>query len=208
MANQKSYISTDYVNSEVYADNIVKLIKDLCDKYKVKHPNIIQENGRYTTSDSGFNIYEVTDVKNVNGNTWYIINDSFVTTLPNTWALHEDFLLLPVNLTENKMIEVCLAGNTCDGDDVYYYQNENNKIYMPEIKDGQKLYIAVFGMGAYQEILSGIGGIHHCLNREEHDLVIYHQNNKLKYYKVRGRQPIKQIFKRLKYTNYNLRRYK
>ena len=33
-------------------------------------------------------------------------------------------------------------------------------------------------------------------------------NNKLKYYKVRGRQPIKQIFKRLKYTNYNLRRYK
>ena len=123
-----------------------------------------------------------------------------MTSLPDTWALQEDFLILPINLIENKMIPVRLAGNSCDGDDVYYYQSKS-EFMLPEIKEGQTLYIGIFGMGAYQEILSGIGGIHHCLNREEHDLIIYKKKNKNCFYYVRPAQTIKYLFKRLLYKN-------
>ena len=49
---------------------------------------------------------------------------------------------------------------------------------MPEIKKDEELYIGVFGMGAYQEMLSGIGAIQHCCSLEENDLIIYKKNNK------------------------------
>lgn len=182
-----------------YVNSIIETLIALSKKEKVKEPNLIQENGRYTVSDSCFNIYKVTNVKK-DDKDWYIINDSFMTSLPNSWALSEDFLILPINLWENKKIPVCLAGNTCDCDDVYYYQSKD-EFMLPEIKEGQSLFIGVFGMGAYQEILSGIGGIHHCLNREENDLIIYKKNHETKYYHVRKAQSQKYLFKRLLYKN-------
>ena len=122
-----------------------------------------------------------------------------MTSLPNTWALGEEFLILPINLIENKQISIRIAGNTCDGDDVYYYQS-HDELRLPIIKENQTLYVGVFGMGAYQEILSGIGGVHHCLNREENDLIIFKKNGKLKNYFVRNAQSFGSIKKRLLYS--------
>lgn len=181
-----------------FVQNTIDLLKNLSTKYSAKEPDIIQENGRYTVSDACFNIYKVEAVKS-DDNPWYLINDSLMTSLPNTWALGEEFLILPINLVENEQVEVRLAGNTCDGDDVYYYQSRD-KFKLPIIKEGQTLYIGVFGMGAYQEILSGIGGIHHCLNREENDLIIYKKKGKYHFYAVRNAQSFNHIIKRLLYA--------
>lgn len=180
-----------------FVEMLISTLQNLSKQFEVEEPNIIQENGRYTVSDSCFNIYKIAKVKK-DDKPWYIVNDSFMTSLPNTWALSEDFLILPINLVENKQIPVRLAGNTCDCDDVYYYQSKQ-EFMLPEIKDGQTLYIGIFGMGAYQEILSGIGGIHHCLNREENDLIIYKKKNKTIFYHVRKAQSLKYLFKRLLY---------
>ena len=191
------YDKIDEYNYQHYVELIIETLIALSKKYSVPQPSIIQENGRYTVSDSCFNIYKITNVKQ-DDTPWYLVNDSFMTSLPNTWALGEDFLILPINLAENKMIPVRLAGNTCDGDDVYYYQSKQ-QFMLPEIKEGQTLYIGIFGMGAYQEILSGIGGIHHCLNREENDLIIYRKNYKTRFFHVRKAQTVKYLFKRLLY---------
>lgn len=193
------YNKTGEFDYQEYVNLIVTTLIELSKKEKVKEPNLIQENGRYTVSDSCFNIYKVTNVKK-DDKDWYIINDSFMTSLPNSWALGEDFLILPINLWENKKVPVYLAGNTCDCDDVYYYQSKE-KFMLPEIKEGQTLFVGVFGMGAYQEILSGIGGIHHCLNREENDLIVYKKNYQNKFYYVRKAQSQKYLFKRLLYKN-------
>lgn len=191
-----------------FVDKLILQLKNLAQKYNVQEPNIIQENGRYTVSDACFNIYKVEKVKK-DDKSWYLINDSFMTSLPNTWALSEEFLVLPINLMENKQIPVRLAGNTCDGDDVYFYQSSFDNFTMPEIKEGQTLYLGVFGMGAYQEILSGIGGIHHCLNREENDLIIYKKKGKYHYYAVRSAQSFDSIIKRLLFAKKtDLKRFK
>lgn len=191
------YDKINEYNYNEFVEMLISTLQNLSKEFEVKEPDIIQENGRYTVSDACFNIYKVNVVKD-DYKPWYIVDNSFMTSLPNTWALHEDFLILPINLIENKQIPVRLAGNTCDGDDVYYYQSKQ-EFMLPEIKDGQTLYIGIFGMGAYQEILSGIGGIHHCLNREENDLIIYKKNNKYKFYQVRKAQTLKYLFKRLLY---------
>jgi len=186
-------------NYQDYTDKIISFIKELAIKLKVDMPNIIQENGRYTVSDSCFNIYKVENVKEINNDLWYVINGSIMTSVSNTWALNEEFLVLPINLMENKLLKCKLAGDTCDCDDTYYQQTKEKYVLLPEIKEGQTLYIGFFGIGAYQEILSGIGGIHHCLNAEENDLIIYKKKNKNVFFKIRGAQSINHIFKRLNY---------
>lgn len=192
------YDKLEEIDYYKYADEIMELLTKLCEKHHIPHPTLVQENGRYTTSDSGFNIYEVTDTKYIDGKLWYIINDSFITSLPNTWALGEEFLILPVNIN-HELIPTLLAGNTCDCDDVYYFQTKDGYVLMPKIEKDEPLYIAVFGMGAYQEILSGIGGIHHCLNLEETDLIIYDKNYKTNLYKIRDKQTPTAVMKRLNY---------
>ena len=100
---------------------------------------------------------------------------------PDIWGIQQDFTILPVNLYENDCIPVCLGGETCDPDDRYFLNDDNVKIFMPEIKEGQELYIAIFSIGAYQEIISGIGGLHHCLIPEGNEVVIYKKNGKYQY---------------------------
>ena len=118
----------------------------------------------------------------VNNQNWYIINGSLMNMTPDIWGIQQDFTILPVNLYENDCIPVNLGGETCDPDDRYYLNSQNVKLFMPEIKSGQTLYVAIFSIGAYQEIISGIGGLHHCLIPEGKELIIYKENEKLKYY--------------------------
>ena len=47
---------------------------------------------------------------------------------------------------------------------------EMRPLMLPE--DGQGLVVAVFGVGAYQQMISGRGGAHHCLNPEMRRIII------------------------------------
>jgi arginine decarboxylase len=38
--------------------------------------------------------------------------------------------------------------------------------------EAKPLYVAVFGVGAYQQMISGRGGAHHCLNPEMRRLIV------------------------------------
>ena len=102
---------------------------------------------------------------------------------PDIWGIQQDFTILPINLYENECIPVCLGGETCDPDDRYYLQDRNVELFIPQIKKGETLYIAIFSVGAYQEIISGIGGVHHCLIPEGKELIIYeNEKGTLEYY--------------------------
>ena len=170
-----------------YKDLITKIIattKQICFKNNILEPNLIGEHGRFTTADHSFYIYKIDFAKESNNGYWYIINGSLMNMTPDVWGIQQDFTILPINLYENKCIPVSLGGETCDPDDRYFLNEKNVKMFMPEIKKGQTLYIGIFGIGAYQEIISGIGGIHHCLIPEGNELVINSKNGKLNYYKV------------------------
>lgn len=170
-------------------NEIVGNIKKACKKAKVPMPNIYTEFGSFTVGESMAHIYSVIAQKIQNEREiWYMIDSSFITTLPDTWGIGERFLMLPVNKWDNDYQRVVLGGITCDSHDYYDSEEHINEVFLPkltspDIKDEsnkEPLYVGFFHTGAYQDQISGYGGIKHCLiPSPKHIIVGYDKNGKL-----------------------------
>ncbi|RMB60884.1 arginine decarboxylase [Dokdonia sinensis] len=145
-------------------NEIIYQIKTACDEAGVKVPHIFTEFGSFTVGESGGAIYEVLYQKLQNDREkWNMINSSFITTMPDTWAINKRFVMLAVNRWNEEYERVLLGGLTCDSDDYYNSEQHMNAIYMPKYKKDKPLYIGFFNTGAYQETIGGFGGLQHCL---------------------------------------------
>jgi len=161
------------------ANEIVSTIKKVCKKNKVKTPDIYTEFGSFTVGESGAVIYSVLGEKMQNDREiWYMIDSSFITTLPDTWGIGEKFLMLPVNNWDEEYQEVHLGGLTCDSHDFYTSEEHINAVFLPKpIPKGEPLYIGFFHTGAYQDQLSGYGGIKHCMIPSPKHIVVEMNKN-------------------------------
>lgn len=93
-----------------------------------------------------------------------MIDSSFMTTLPDAWAINKRFIMLAINNWETPYERVLLGGLTCDSDDYYNSEQHSNAIFLPKFSsDAPTQYIGFFNTGAYQESISGYGGLQHCL---------------------------------------------
>ncbi len=162
-------------------DEIIHQIKLVCDAEEVPVPHIFTEFGSFTVGESGGAIYEVLYQKQQNDREkWNMINSSFITTLPDTWAINKRFIMLAVNRWNDEYERVLLGGLTCDSDDYYNSEQHMNGIYLPKYKKEKPLYIGFFNTGAYQETIGGFGGLQHCLiPSPKHILIDKDQNGKL-----------------------------
>ncbi len=151
---------------EYMIEEIVLQIKEFCESRGIPEPNIVTEFGSYTVAESGMNIYKVLDEKQQNDTErWYMIDNSFITTLPDTWAINQRYILLAINHWDNPFMRVNVGGLTCDSLDYYNAEAHVNQVFLPKLEpdDTEPLYVGFFNTGAYQESLSGYGGIKHCL---------------------------------------------
>lgn len=159
----KNSLAFDF-DYEYLVDEIVNQIKITCEEEGVDVPNIFTEFGSFTVGESGGAIYEVLYQKQQNDREkWNMINSSFITTLPDTWAINKRFIMLPVNRWNDSYERVLLGGLTCDSDDYYNSEQHMNAIYLPKYNKDKPLYIGFFNTGAYQETIGGFGGLQHCL---------------------------------------------
>ncbi len=160
----KNSMAFDY-DYEYMAEEIIAQIKSICQQRGVPEPNIFTEFGSFTVGESGATIYQVLDVKQQNDRErWYMVDSSFMTTLPDTWGIKQRFVLLPINKWNMEYQRVFLGGLTCDSQDYYNAEAHANAIFLPTIEDkSDPLYIGFFHTGAYQESIAGFGGIQHCL---------------------------------------------
>jgi arginine decarboxylase len=154
-------------------DEIVNQINEACKDAGVEVPNIFTEFGSFTVGESGAAIYEVLYQKKQNDRErWNMINSSFITTLPDSWAINKRFIMLPINKWNHKYERVLLGGLTCDSDDYYNSEQHMNGIYLPVYEKEKPLYIGFFNTGAYQESIGGFGGLQHCLIPHPKHLII------------------------------------
>ncbi|MDP5232036.1 MAG: arginine decarboxylase [Cellulophaga sp.] len=145
-------------------DEIINQINISCQEAEVPVPHIFTEFGSFTVGESGGAIYEILYQKQQNDREkWNMIDSSFITTLPDTWAINKRFIMLAVNRWEDEYERVLLGGLTCDSDDYYNSEQNMNAIYLPKYKRDKPLYIGFFNTGAYQETIGGYGGLQHCL---------------------------------------------
>jgi arginine decarboxylase len=165
-------------NYQFMINEIVRNIKSACTRNKVPMPNIFTEFGSYTVGESMAHIYSVIGEKMQNDReTWYMIDSSFITTLPDTWGIGEKFLMLPINKWDNEYQRVVLGGITCDSHDYYDSEEHINEVFLPKIGDGEPLYVGFFHTGAYQDQISGYGGIKHCMIPSPKHIIIGHDRN-------------------------------
>lgn len=158
---------------EYMTEEIVGQIKSMCDDHNLKHPDIFTEFGSFTVGESGGAIFKVLDQKLQNDREkWNMIDSSFMTNLPDTWAINQRFIMLPVNRWNEDYERVLLGGLTCDSDDYYNSEQHSNAIYLPKFDREKPMYIGFFNTGAYQETIGGYGGLKHCLIPEPRHLLI------------------------------------
>jgi len=145
---------------------IVRNLKDLCTAEGIEEPDIFTEYGKYTVGESGAVIFQVLEEKQQNDSElWYMIDNSLMNTIPDSWSIFERFILLPINKWDNEYTRVNIGGLSCDHSDYYNSEDLNQEIYLPRNhkNDDKPLYIGFFHTGAYQDAISGYGGIKHCL---------------------------------------------
>ncbi|WP_442846608.1 arginine decarboxylase [Leeuwenhoekiella sp. H156] len=196
----KNSLAFDY-DYAYMVDEIINQIKITCDEAEVPVPNIFTEFGSFTVGESGGAIYEVLYQKQQNDREkWNMINSSFITTLPDTWAISKRFIMLPINRWDDEYERVLLGGLTCDSDDYYNSEQHSNAIYLPRYKKDKPLYIGFFNTGAYQETIGGYGGLQHCLiPQPKHILIDRDENGNLTTRIFNEQQKAEQLLKILGY---------
>ena len=196
----KSSLGFDY-DYEYMAEEIVFQIKNICERNVVAEPNIFTEFGSFTVGESGAVLYSIIDQKQQNDRElWNMIDSSFMTTLPDTWAINQRFILLAINNWDSEYQRVNLGGLTCDSHDYYNAEMHQNAVFLPKIKENETQYIGLFHTGAYQESLGGYGGIQHCLIPAPKHILIDLDENGEAYYKLFAKeQSYKSMLKILGY---------
>jgi arginine decarboxylase len=185
------------------AEAIQRAIGAECDACGVPHPHLVGEFGRYSVADHGVHIFRVGKVKpgHLGSPPWYLLDGSLMVALPDILIVKgQQFITLPLNHLDAAAGPVVLGGRrTCDSDDFYPRAGDpplvlplvgENKEQSTENKDApdnrqpttdnqQPLLIAFFGTGAYQAMLSGEGGAHHCLAPEAPKLIVEERDGAL-----------------------------
>ncbi len=145
---------------------IVGNILHACEEEDVPEPDILTEFGKYTVGESSAIIFSVLAQKQQNDSEmWYMIDSSLMTTIPDAWGMGERFILLPINKWDNDYRKVNVGGLSCDNADYYNSEIHESQVYLPAFnpKDAEPLYLGFFHTGAYQDAISGYGGVKHCL---------------------------------------------
>ena len=199
----RNHLGFEY-NYEYMIGEIITNIKETCVKEGIQDPDIFTEFGRYTVGESGAIIFKVLEQKEQNDTEdWYIVDNSLMNTIPDAWSIHEKFILLPINKWDNEYKRVNIGGISCDHSDYYNSEDLNQEVLLPKYSDDDKepLYIGFFNTGAYQDGISGYGGIKHCLiPSPKHVIIDRDEKGNFVDYVYRNEQSSDEMFKILGYT--------
>jgi arginine decarboxylase len=199
----RNHLGFEY-SYEYMINEIIKNIKEACDKNEIMEPDIFTEFGRYTVGEAGAIVFEVLEQKMQNDTeTWYIINNSLMNTIPDAWSIHEKFILLPINKWGNEYGRANIGGISCDHSDYYNSEDLNQEVLLPKYddKDKEPLYLGFFHTGAYQDSISGYGGIKHCLiPSPKHVIIDRDSKGNIVDHVYREEQSVNQMFNILGYN--------
>jgi arginine decarboxylase len=159
---------------------LMETMAAVCAAHDVPQPDLIGEFGRYTAASHNVYILEVGSVKQAQedgAEPWYLINGSMMVSLPDTLIVEDQqFITLPLDRWDAPAHGVRLGGRrTCDSDDMFPRPSQP-ALMLPDVSktelESRPLYVAIFGVGAYQQMISGRGGAHHCLSPEMRRIIV------------------------------------
>ncbi len=136
-------------------------------------PEITFEFGILVAAEAGTHIFSILDEKRNDdvGPPWAIVDGGLMAAIPDMLLIDKPFRVLAVSGGNRPARAIRLGDVTCDSDGRYPPASfgPDAIVLLPE---GEPPPIAVFGIGAYQEILSGVRGAHHCGLLEALELIV------------------------------------
>jgi arginine decarboxylase len=188
-----------------FARQVFQAVGARCDVQGIPHPHLVGEFGRYTVADHGVHIFRVGRIKQGHPGMppWYLVDGSLMVALPDILIVKgQSFIVLPLTHLDAEAGPVMLGGRrTCDSDDFYprpgapplvlplvgVDRDRHGEAVAPVDRptlsiaaNAAPLLIAFFGTGAYQAMLAGEGGAHHCLAPEAPKLIVEEQDGALR----------------------------
>lgn len=192
---------------ERFLQDFFTMLKHKAAEYNLPEPEVIFEFGSYVVADAASYVFKVIQEKSnqvdKNGRPviWEIVDGGLMQAMLDRFILKRKFLAIAGDHANNRAILVKIGDTTCDSDgknpdDIYFPQNAELVVF-PDV-------------GAYQDILGGMGGIGHCITHEP-ELVIVEMGNDHQLHdrgvgiseKVSTREPLgytPEDYKRLKET--------
>lgn len=147
---------------ESFLNLLLNGIKILSGKYGLEPPCLVWECGTYLVEESTIQVYStVQRFKNDDSEVWwYLLNGGLMAGLPDMLVTRKAFPVIAGNYGNASKVKARLGDISCDTDGRYPVRGaEPDFVELPDVEDG----IVVFGAtGAYQRMLSGAGGAHHC----------------------------------------------
>jgi len=166
-------------NYNLFLETFLSGVKEKAAQHGLDMPCITFELGTYLTDETGFYVYKVAQKKQNSKSSdkkWAIIDGGLMADMPDALFVDKAFSVLAVNQSNNLPEKYIVGDVSCDTDGRYPKKDSNpDYVYLPETD--QQLFILVAGVGAYQKILTGIGGAHHCGILEPKQLVIKTQGD-------------------------------
>ncbi len=143
----------------------------------VPAPDITFEFGSLLAAEAGFHVFRVIQEKDNHvsatgeSTTWGIVDGGLMAAIPDMLFLDKAFRFLSVTDAHAPGRAVRIGDLTCDSDGRYPPERlgPNAAMLLPQADD---LYVLIQGVGAYQEILAGVRGAHHCGLLEAVELIL------------------------------------
>lgn len=136
-------------------------------------PDVTFEFGSLVAAEAGTHVFSILDVKRNDdaGPPWAIVDGGLMAAIPDMLLIDKAFRMLGISGGNRPARAVRLGDVTCDGDGRYPPESFGPEaiVLLPE---GEPPPIAIIGIGAYQEILSGVRGAHHCGLLEALELIV------------------------------------
>jgi len=207
-----AYALDFHFDYELFLTRLMATLAATCASFDVPQPDVVGEFGRYTVAAHNVFLMEVGAVKagQANAPDWYLLNGSLMTTLPDILIVEgQQFIVLPLEGWQAQAEEARLAGRyTCDSDD-FFPRPGQPALVLPRPDDvlasGERYVVAFFGVGAYQQMIAGRGGAHHCLTPEMRRVIIERDEDALVVREV-APQNLGQIMAALGYDTAQLER--
>lgn len=173
-------------------DEIVLQIKLMSEESEIAMPNIFTEFGKYTVANTGATLFKVLGSKQQNDReTWYMIDGSLISSIPDIWGIDQRYIVLPLNKWEENWQSVNIGGLSCDNEDNYNAKIHGKQLFLPIADRDSDMYLGFFHTGAYQDALSGYGGLKHCLiPSPKHVVICENDRGVVKHFQFREEQNV------------------
>ena len=158
-------LSTGY-HYELFLREFLSGLLSLSKTYSLDPPDIVFEFGSYLAEECGFYVHRILQRKNNSFDRdegmlhWAIIDGGLMAGLPDMFITRRSFQVIAGNNAYQPFGEFVLGDLSCDSDGRYPPRGSSFQRVLLPFGDDQLVVIA--GVGAYQRMLGGAGGAHHC----------------------------------------------